>query len=1680
MPWRSLAGTLVLGMTLWTASMAGAQTSLNQTFSSTPTDWTFSSSSGGFTPTAGAKLNRWSNTRWLQLTNNTGNEANAAVYNGSFSAAGTSVYAQFNYQMYGGSGGTTNGGDGLTFFLYDASQPFSTGAYGGSLGYAQKTGINGMNGGYLGVGLDAYGNYSAASEGRVGGYNGTTQPVTESIAVRGPGQGQNGYAYLGGTGAQLDSGTNIDSGRNATTSNNTVQVLLSATNQLTVTLAKGGSTPQTVLQMDLSGYARPDLLSFGFTAGTGGATDYMFVNDLTVTTLTASKWTNSSGNGVWGLNTNWNPAVVPTSGSDILFDNSTATTAQVIDTGANRTIRSIAFDAPFDYTVNNNTLTLNDGNMPGFSGIAVTQTHGTGSDTINSNLSLQNAIEVQNGASGALVLNGAIANGGNTITFDGTGSGTVVNGAISGSGGVAKNDTGAVTLAGANTYTGGTTINSGTVYANNSTALGAAGAAVTLAGGTLGSTNGASINNTITLTGDAALANLTNNGTLTQSGANQVLNLANANQAGSVNLSDNWTSRTLTVQVDSGTSTIGGVIANGGGSSASSLTKTGSGTLVLAGANTYTGTTTISNGVLQLGASDRLADTGAVSIDTSGTLNLNGFSEKIGTLTALNGGATIDFGAKSGANTLVFGTYRAPSSGVLVVNNWESGSDDLGTTVGGQSVNTIYLSGYGAAVLDTGQTSLGAYGSAYLLRPGTQSTDTWQGSTSTWSTASNWSNRAAPTTSQIAVFGATGTTAVTLNTSTSLAGLQFAANAQSFTVTGTNTLTLNASVPYIQQKSANLETVSAGLSLAANSVMDVTGSGNLVLGGALSGTGNLVKDGTGAGKLILSGANGAYTGDIYVNNGILQAAGSSALGNAASTAVTVAQGATLELATNGTTANAMNVIGTGLNGAGALHNVSGSNTLSGTVTQSGDTTIAADAGTSLTLAGRLTGATATTTFAGAGNIVAAQIATSGSSGVNVNTTGTVTFNGTNANTYTGDTVVNSGTLTLAKSGGVTAVAGDLVVNAGTAALGASDQIATISSVTLNNAGTLNLAGYSNTIAQLGSTSHAAVVALGGGTLGINAVNNLNSTYAGSFTGGAGSNVQVTGTGKVYLTGDNSGYAGSFAVNGGTLNAGSTNTLGTGMVSVASGGNLQIQGGIGLANQATLSGTGTSGNGALENVGGTNTLSGAVGLSGSAAVQSDSGALNLNGAVSLGSNTLTVAGTGDTSIGGAVSGTGAVVKSGDGTLALGSTNTYSGGTTVNSGAVRVTANSGLGTGGVSVANGATVQLQGAISIGNAMSVSGAGALESNGSNSVTGAVTLTAASGTQSDAGTLALSGPVSLGGNDLTVAGAGNTMITGSISGRGGLTKADGGTATLAAANSYSGPTTVNAGTLAIAAANAIGAAGVTVNGGTLALNATNGVNASASLTISSGGTVAVGNSVSQTVAGLVTNATSTVNLGPNAVLTVNTSTASTLLGSVTGTGSLAYTGGGGLTIGNLNYGGTLSFTGGGRLSLGTNLNFGGTLVIGGTGTTTLSLGAYNLSVGTLHITGNTILDFGNSTATTLNATNLIIDSNVTVSVVNWVNMTNYFVAQNFVSQSGGTNTTAAQDQRGTTPVNQITFDSPTYTCNDTVWQSCDDQITPAPEPATYGALFTGAMLACFGWWSRRRRHAVQEPDALV
>nr|WP_290128402.1 DUF6701 domain-containing protein [Vibrio paracholerae] len=155
-------------------------------------NWIPYTSSGNFTPSIIS--NR------MRLTEAITNQATAVTYQRIFPAAGNLVTVEFDY--YAWANLTGNGADGVSVIFSDATVTPRTGGFGGSLGYAPRTDSNpvksGFAGGWLGVGLDEWGNYSNATEGRQGGPGFRQQ----AVAIRGSESAN--YQYLVGTAANLN------------------------------------------------------------------------------------------------------------------------------------------------------------------------------------------------------------------------------------------------------------------------------------------------------------------------------------------------------------------------------------------------------------------------------------------------------------------------------------------------------------------------------------------------------------------------------------------------------------------------------------------------------------------------------------------------------------------------------------------------------------------------------------------------------------------------------------------------------------------------------------------------------------------------------------------------------------------------------------------------------------------------------------------------------------------------------------------------------------------------------------------------------------------------------------------------------------------------------------------------------------------------------------------------------------------------------------------------------------------------------------------------------------------------------------------------------------------------------------------------------------------------------------
>jgi autotransporter-associated beta strand protein len=295
-------------------------------------------------------------------------------------------------------------------------------------------------------------------------------------------------------------------------------------------------------------------------------------------------------------------------------------------------------------------------------------------------------------ATGTAIINNPVSLGGATRTINVSGGGLltlpklVTNGVAAA--GITKTGPGTLKLAGTNNFTGAVTVSEGTLELANDSALG------TTAGGL-------TVQSSATLklsSANIGAEALTLNGTLSAQGTNS--------WAGAVNVA----SETLLNIPFAAQTTLSGAVSGAG-----SLTKTGLGVLVFSGTqgNTHSGGVQVSAGTLSLNktgvsaalgpltldsggtvryqAANQLGNSSAVTVNSGGTLDLNGFSDTIGSLAgsgAVNlGSATLTTGGNNGSTTfsgIIGGNGIAPilkvGSGTFVL----SGSN---TCTGASQVN---------------------------------------------------------------------------------------------------------------------------------------------------------------------------------------------------------------------------------------------------------------------------------------------------------------------------------------------------------------------------------------------------------------------------------------------------------------------------------------------------------------------------------------------------------------------------------------------------------------------------------------------------------------------------------------------------------------------------------------------------------------------------------------------------------------------------------------------------------------------------------------------------------------------------------------------------------------------------------------------------------------------------------
>ncbi len=804
-----------------------------------------------------------------------------------------------------------------------------------------------------------------------------------------------------------------------------------------------------------------------------------------------------------------------------------------------------------------------------------------------------------------------------TLTGSNMGANTLAGVIADGSGaiGIVKNGAGTWVLSGANTFTGGVSLGAGTLGLGSTSALGAASGTLDISGGALDSTVADLVlanPNPVALNGDFAFTGTQN---LNLGTGNVTLGTA----AGSA--------RTLTVNAK--TLTLGGSISDG--ATATGLTKSGAGTLLLTGLANYSGTTTIAGGALQ--AALGLPSGGFLVLDggvlqTSGTFTKNlgtgspafqftanggGFSANGGQLTVNIGNALAEQVWGSVVGTDIVGTLQFGSSSANAGILFENGIDLNGST---RTINvTTGAGGDSAEMSGIIRTSSGSAG---IIKTGTGSltlsaVNTYNGGT----TVTQGTLRAGVAGAIPAgnfVFDVAGNTAL------------FDINGFDVTLNGLTQGSVSTTNKVVNNAVGTAKTLTVGNN-DASSIFAGMLSNNTGAGGTLA----LTK--TGAGMLTLSNTTAnTYTGATTVNGGTLRLLGAGAMQGAS--AITVNATGTLLLDNNAASASVTTQPVTLNGGTLGYFTLSNSNIL---LNNNATSTVTNQPGAASFITIQAGGSGASGLFLDGG------LKGSGTLTVN-NATPGVGLNLRNTNTTFAGTLIVNGTAST-----IASMASGIGVGGNTTGLLNAD-------ITLN--GTMELQnqgiGWSNTRSATQTFLMGALNGTGVMTGNSNTANdtvtvtlgstNNNGAFSGVIANGANDTLSLvkTGAGIQTLSGANT-YSGNTTLTLGTLQVGANGAI----PNVSGKGNVVFS---------------TPSNSAILDINGIDTT-----LNGLSQASASTTNLVVNNAVGT-SKTLTVGNSNATSTfagiladhtgaGGAL----ALTKIGAGTLTLSGSNTYSGGT-----------------------------------------------------------------------------------------------------------------------------------------------------------------------------------------------------------------------------------------------------------------------------------------------------------------------------------------------------------------------------------------------------------------------------------
>ena len=636
---------------------------------------------------------------------------------------------------------------------------------------------------------------------------------------------------------------------------------------------------------------------------------------------------------------------------------------------------------------------------------------------------------------GVITLSGSVSPANTTVNS--SGEYTFKTGTLAGDGGITKSGNGKLTLSSANTFTGEVVVNSGTLAVTHANALG-----TTSTGTRIISGSTLEVDDNITLAGETltlAGTGFGGVGALTSSsGINTVTGPITLNGSTLITSQGATLIDTLTlsgsISGSSSTFSIGGdadtIISGNISGTGLALNKIGNGVLTLSGtSNTYTGGTTITGGkiiastsnltgtitanaILQLDQTvdgtfaGNISGSGELIKEGTGTVTLSG-TNSVSSITINNGALVI---ASSTALPTV-GTLALTSGSLLTLSSAGTyGAATQTVTLTPTNSNSVALNiGSGNAVTLASNLIIGSQ--AQIAVPGANGVLTLSG------VLSGSGKLFKTDLGKIIISGTsnnfTGNTEVqngilTLNAGSSL---------------GTGTLTMNANgglATLDLNESASVASLISGVSTTANNIISIASEKTLTINesftrtfGTTVGSSTFTIDGlggltmAGSGELTLDSTN-SYTGLTSVTSGTLIA------NKAISSSASVSSGAVLNLQDNQTL--------TSLAGSGEVRIADGKTfTLNNTTTQNFGGTFTGAGSSSFTKSG-----SGTLTLSGASTNLSREVTVNAGTVKVANNSalgsGAVTINSGNIYAGSGKTVSNNITIGNVETGGVTATA----------------------------------------------------------------------------------------------------------------------------------------------------------------------------------------------------------------------------------------------------------------------------------------------------------------------------------------------------------------------------------------------------------------------------------------------------------------------------------------------------------------------------------------------------------------------------------------------------------------------------------------------------------------------------------